>query len=484
MTATPTTPTQRRSRPAWLVMVALVSSGLLVGFQSNLLVPLMAVFPGELGISVTDASNLFTFFLLAGALATPILSKLADMHGKRLMLLISLAVALSGELVAVFSSAYLPLVISRLLAGLGLAAIPVAISVMRDELPPHRLGFSIGLMSLTLGIGSGVALPISGMLAEAFGWPSVFMLAAAIAAASLLLTVFAISESPIRVGGRFDLLGSILLTIALGALLLGISKVNEWGLFGAATLTAASIALVAGVLWAVVERRASQPVVDLVTSLRRPVLLTNIATLLFGISMALNFITATQELQAPEETGGFGLDALTAGFIMLPAGLAMVPAALLGGWIMQRRSARGALIIGGVLMAVAYAARVFIDSSVIGIVIGTVLVQAGVGIMFGSTAAMIMEHVPMTETASANGVNALVRAIGNSMGAAATAAVFGIFSVTAGGTNWPDETALAIVFWVGAITALVGVLLGLGVRSPRTAPVVEEAVAAPAEERL
>lgn len=468
MAATVVSTGKPASRPVWLVTVALVMAGLLVGFQSNLLIPLMAVLPDELGISVADASNLFTFYLLAGALATPVLSKLADMHGKRLLLVVTLGVALGGEVVAVFSDAYLTLVISRLLAGVGMASVPIAISVMRDELPATRLSFSVGLMSLTLGLGSGVALPLSGMMTGAFGWSSVFVLSAAIAALALLLVLLVVRESPVRLGGRFDVIGSILLTVALGSLLFGVSKINEWGLLGGETLTAAGIVLVAGALWVLVELHAGQPVVDIVSSLRRPVLLTNIATLLFGVSMALNFVTATQELQAPEEAGGFGLDALAAGFVMFPAGLAMVPAALLGGWVMQRLSPRTALVIGGLIMTAAYASRVFIDGSITGIIVGTVLVQVGVGLMFGSTAAMIMQHVPVTETASANGVNALVRAIGNSAGAAITAAIFGMISVTVGSTSWPDGPAMAIMFWLGAGTALLGVIAGLGVRAPHS----------------
>lgn len=453
----------RRRYPAWLTILALTSCGFVMALQNTLPVPLLTDLTGILGVTVTDVSSLLTIMVLTGALATPVMGKLADMYGKRRLLLIGLAIGLLGDVIALFSDSYPPILVSRGLAGVTVAIIPIAISVMRDEVPRERLGISIGLMSVTLGAGAALALPLGGLLAGAFDWHSIFVLSGAVAAGALLLTAIVVRESPVRTGGRFDLLGSLLLTVSLAALLLGMSKIVEWGWLGLPTIACAVVALATGLLWLLAETRASQPVVDIGVSLSRPVLLTNVATLLIGVAMFFNFITTSQQVQLPAALGGFGLDAFQAGLVMLPSGLVILVAAPIGGILMQRFGGRFALILGGAVIAASYAFRAVFDQSIPEIIIGSVLVQAGVAVMFGATPAIVMEHVPITETASANGVNALVRSIGNALASAVAAAVFGAIAVSDGVASYPSELAIDIAFVVGAAAALLGTLAAIGI---------------------
>lgn len=434
-----------------------------MALQLSLPVPLISNFTEIFGITVTESSSLLTVMILIGAIATPIMGKLADMYGKRLMILVGLGVGLLGDVMAVFSDSYLPVLISRGLAGVTVAVIPIGISLLREVVPPEKLGVSIGLMSVTLGAGSAVALPLGGLLSSAFGWQSIFVFSGVFALLSLIVIAVVVRESLSKTGGRFDYLGSLLLVVALGALLLMISMIGTWGLLSAETIIATIVAIVAGGFWVLVESRAPQPVVDLPLSFYRPILLTNLATLLMGIAMFFNMITTSQQAQRPVAAGGFGLDAFQAGMVMLPSGLAIVVAAPIGGMLMQRLGGRFALVLGGVIMSLAYVFRAVWDTSILEIIIGSVLVQIGVAIMFGATPSIIMGHAPLTETASANGVNALVRAIGNAVASAAAATIFGAIFITSGGASYPSELALDITFIIGSTTAALGVVCALGV---------------------
>ncbi len=163
------------------------------------------------------------------------------------------------------------------------------------------------------------------MLFDHFGWSSVFWVSAAAGAllltGILILVPAGVSGTP----GRFDVLGgAVLLSLALVALLLGISKGPAWGGWTSPrillSLGAAVLVLAA---WVPYELRAKAPMVDLRISVRRPVLLTNLAGLFVSFAAYANTLATTQQLQLPEITGfGFGLSAATAGLCMVPGGMA------------------------------------------------------------------------------------------------------------------------------------------------------------------
>ena len=106
--------------------------------------------------------------------------------------------------------------------------------------------------------------------------------------------------------GRFDLLGAILLSIALTALLLVISKGGSWGWDSEQTILLLVVTAVVLAFWVPYSLKVSQPLVDLRTSARRPILLTNIASILVGFALMANMLISTQQLQQPVEGAALG----------------------------------------------------------------------------------------------------------------------------------------------------------------------------------
>ena len=98
--------------------------------------------------------------------------------------------------------------------------------------------------------------------------------------------------------------------------------------------------------------RVSQPLVDLRTSARRPVLLTNVASIMVGFALMGNILVSTQQLQLPPVAGGYGLSALGAGLAMVPGGLAMVVFSPVSGKMINTVGGRVTLITGCAVMAV------------------------------------------------------------------------------------------------------------------------------------
>ena len=100
---------------------------------------------------------------------------------------------------------------------------------MRDELPKEKVSSAVALMSATLGIGGALGLPLGGLMFGRLGWSSVFWLSVVVGVAIGVAVMLVVPESGVKTRGRFDLLGALLLSVALTCLLLVISKGGRWG---------------------------------------------------------------------------------------------------------------------------------------------------------------------------------------------------------------------------------------------------------------
>ena len=459
MTATTAAVEPERSSRSGAIVLVLALCGTAVSLMQTLVVPLLTDFPRLLDTTPDNAAWLVTVTLLTSAVATPILSRLADMHGKRRMIVVSLVALLAGSLLGAMSDSLAVLIVARILQGFAPALIPIGISTMRDELPPEKIGGAVALMSATLGIGGAVGLPLSGVIYEAFGWQAVFWGSVAMSLVMLALVLTVVPESGVRMPSRFDWLGAILMSIALTALLLGISKGGVWGWTSQWTLLSFTVAVLFFALWAPWELRTGAPLVDLRTSTRRPVLLTNVASLLAGFAMFTNLLVATQQLQIPASTGvGFGLGVTEAGLAMLPGGVLMVLMAPISASITRHFGARTTLIAGLFLTGFGYVVRVLLDGSLVELMLGVSVVSIGIAVSFAAMPVLIMQSVPISETAAANGLNTVVRSIGTSTCSATVAAVL-TAGVVAGGA-YPSEAALHSMSWLAATAAFLGAAVG------------------------
>jgi predicted MFS family arabinose efflux permease len=216
-------------RRASTFVPVLALAGITVSLQQTLVVPLVPQFPRLLGAPAADTAWIVTATLLTAAVAVPIVGRLADMVGKRRMLLICLATLVAGSVVAALSTSLVPLVVGRALQGLATGVIPLGISLMRDELPPERLGSATALMSASLGVGGALGLPLAALIAQTTDWHVLFWASGGLGVVVLVGVVALVPESAQRTGGRFDLVGAVGLAVALVCLLLAVSKGGSWG---------------------------------------------------------------------------------------------------------------------------------------------------------------------------------------------------------------------------------------------------------------
>ena len=463
---------EKASLPTGLIITVLALCGTLVSLQQTLVLPLLPEFPEILGTTSENASWLVTITLLTGAVGTPIVSRLADMFGKRLMLIVCLGSVIVGSAVAAMSTSLALVVTGRGLAGIGTSLVPVGISIMRDHLPADKVGSGVALMSATLGIGGAVGMPLAGVISSNFDWHALFLVSGGFAVVMLIAVLLVVPESTVRAGGRFDYLGAALLSLALTCFLLAVSKAGAWGWADRKTLVLLVVAALTMAAWVPIELRSGQPLVDIRTSLRRTVLLTNVASIMVGFAMFANFLSATQQVQMPVESGyGFGLSVVETGLVLMPNGILMVMLSPVAAHLIQRLGPRAILVAGAIVMAVGFVMRSFLHATLLEVVVATGVSSVGMVLAFAAMPTLIMRSVPITETASANGLNTLLRAIGTSSASAVLAAIFSALTMEVGGASIPTLGAYQLVFWLGAAAALMGAAVAAFIVRPT---VIEE----------
>jgi MFS family permease len=176
--------------------------------------------------------------------------------------------------------------------------------------------------------------------------------------------------------------------------------------------------------------------------------------------MYANLLTTTQLLQLPVSTGfGFGISAMRAGLVLLPAAMVMVILAPVSARITKRFGARSTLMFGSVILVLGYVLRAFIMSTELLVVIGAVVVSCGTAFTYSSLPVLIMRAVPLHETAAANGLNTVVRMIGTAIASATVAALLTAMVVQIGDHHLPTEAAFRAVFLCAGGAALIGLVL-------------------------
>lgn len=450
----PGTDVRRRPDPR-LVVAVLSSSGLVAALCLTLVVPIVPQLPGLLDTTRANASWVITATLLAGAVATPIAGRLGDMVGKRRMLLATLGLLVAGSTLCALSVDLLPVLVGRSLQGVAVSAVPLGISLMRDALPPERLGGGIALMSATLGIGGGLGLPLAALIVQLADWHALFWTAAALGAVGMVLVRAVIPESTERSGGRFDLVGAVGLSAGLVGVLLAVSKGAEWGWTSPLTLGAAAGGALVLAAWTVWELRVTDPVVDLRISARRAVLVPNLVSVPVGVAMFTGMVVYPQLLQTPVGTGfGLGLSLLGAGLVLAPNGLVMMAMSPVTARVSARFGPRTSLRLGLTVITVGYAAGIVLISEPWQIAVVISVVGAGVALAYGSLPALIMRAVPTSRTAAANGLNTLMRSLGTSAASAVAAVVLSAMTVEYGGTLVPSLGGLRVTLLVAAVCAV------------------------------
>ncbi|MQW77585.1 MFS transporter [Nocardioides sp. dk4132] len=450
--------------------VALIGgASLTVALTQTVLVPLLGVLPAQLDATASEVTWLLTVTLIASAVSIPLFGRLGDMFGKRRMLLISIAILVAGSVLGALAGDNLAvLLVARAIQGAAGATISLGISLCAALLPHDKRPGAMAFISATIGIGSALGMPLGGIFGEHSDFHHLFWIAAAVGALSFVGILLVVPEAPSRTGGRVHVMGVVTLSGALVTLLLPLAQAPTWGWGDPWTIGLLLVSAALTTVFVRSQRRVTDPLVDLVALRRKPIVLTNLSSLLFGAALFASLIATTTYVEAPEATGyGFGASTMGGALTMLPMAIAMLlltplSARLIIGW-----GAHYTLALGAGIVALGWLARVFFSAEIWMIAAATGVIGAGTAIAYAAMPALITANTPSSEIAAANGLNTLFRALGSSLASAAGSTILAMQVIDIDGHEMPEWTAFRTLFWICFGASVLALLVAL--RIPRQA---------------
>ncbi|WP_217554687.1 MFS transporter [Streptomyces sp. GbtcB6] len=474
-----------RERGSTSLVVSLGLAAMIVAMAQTQVIPILALLQKDLDTSASGVSWVTTAALLSAAVFTPLLGRVGDQYGKKRTLLAVMTVMLVGSVIAATTTSLALLIVGRVLQGSATAIFPLALSVIRDEVPHEKLHGAMALVSGTLAFGSGLSLVATGLLTQGSdpNYHLVFWFSTALTALALAAVAVAVPHGGSPTGGRIDVLGALTLAIFLVLLLLGISQGHEWGWSSARVLGCLGGSALAAALWVLVELRVANPLVDMRMFIHRQVLFTNLAGLFVGFASFAQFIGVSYLVQMPAQLTGYGFTAsvLRASVeYLLPGALIALAASPIGGQLVRRIGARSTLGVGSLIGVVGFAWLAWghgAEGSVI-----TAGMLAGIAISFGYAAmpALIAASVPLHQTGIANGINSISRSVGSPIASAVVTSLLAskVINYPAIHAALPAESQFTITFVIaGAALTLAAVVawVGLGKHHQPLRPVIKSA---------
>jgi MFS family permease len=396
---------------------------------------------------------------LSASVATPLIGRLGDMHGKERLLLIVLVLLSVGTLISALATTLAVMLVGRVVQGAAGGIFPLAFGIIRDEFPRERVAGRIGLMSALLGVGGGAGVVLAGPIVDNLSFHYLFWLPLIPIGVATVATHFFVPESPVKVPGKVNWLAAALMSMGLVLVLVPVSESAKWHWLSARTIGCIVAGVVVLALWVRVESRSTQPLVDMRMMRIRGVWTTNVVALLLGFGMYASFILLPQYVETPTDTDyGLGASVTQAGLFMVPSTLAMLIVGAQTGRLERRFGSKPPLLAGGLFAMASFLMLAFARDERWEIYVAAALLGSGIGLAFAAMANLIIENVGPAQTGVATGMNTVTRTVGGAFGGAATAS---IIAGTIGVSGYPSADGYTAAFALCAAALAVGVLTGL-----------------------
>jgi MFS family permease len=402
---------------------------------------------------------LVTVYLVVATVATLALGRLGDLHGRRRVLLLGMAVFAAGSVGAALAPSMPVLIIFRAVQGVGGAVYPLTLSLARDRVPQERTTVVIAGLTAAFGVGTALGFLSGGLLAEYLSWRAIFWLGAVLVAGGALAVRLQVRESDERAEGAFDWLGTLTMGLAAVSLLVALTLVVSQGVGSPATLALLAGAAVFGGAWVLVERRVENPLVDLHILGNRPVLVGNLATIGLGWALFSSFLLVPELARARPAVHGYGLgaDSATVGFLLLPLAAGQMVSASAAG-VLARRVPSRLVYAAGLLLLTAGTGGLAVDRTGAWLTAGLLLALGlGAGAALQSASAVSTEGVAADVAAASASLNSTVRRLAGGIGGQISTLIVAALTVSGA----PRFAAFTISYALASALCLGGAALAL-----------------------
>lgn len=456
------------------VLTVLLAACVSFAMSQILVLPALPTLGRQYGATPATTSWVLTGFLLSASIATPIVGKLGDRYGKGRVLTTVLLLFSIGAVINALASSVEILIAGRVLQGVAGGVFPLAFGVVRESFPRTKVPGAISIISAIFGVGSGIALPLSGIIVDHLDTSWLFWLGL-VAVPVAIAAHFWVPGS--RSGGdSIDWAGALVLAAALASMLLGVTQAPTlgWGSPANVGLLACGIMLLT--LWLWLESRIAQPLIRLDVLTQRTVATTNLTAFMIGLAMFSGFLLILQLAQAPIGDGpGLGTTATIAGLLLLPSAIGQLLVGTFAGRLGVALGFRSTLLLGAALTSVSFAQLALAHSQPWHLMLGGFILGAGVSFAFGAMANLIVQSVKQSDVGVATGFNTVVRTVGGAFGSAIATTVLAANAAPSGN---PSAEAYTTGFVIASAAALLAIVTALLVPSrPRPSPLTVGGIA-------
>jgi MFS family permease len=408
-------------RTTFLVLAA---SALGYALLQSLVVPVLPTLQMGLHASQNKVTWVLTAYLLSASIFTPIMGRLGDMWGKERLLIVALGALVVGCVMSAVATSLLLMICGRVVQGMGGGVLPLAFGIIRDEYPEEKVAGAVGSIAAIIAAGAGLGLVLAGPIVSVLDYHWLFWFPAIMLVVATIAAKLVVPASPVRLPGRVNLVAAFLLSAWLVAALVAVSEAPQWGWGSGRVLSLLALGFVLAVAWVVVEVRSSSPLVDM-RMMRIPVVWTvNLVALLFGFGMYAVMGFLPEFVQASPSAGyGFGVSVTVSGLLLLPLSAIMFVVGVWSGRLTVRYGGKAVMLTGSILSIVPFVLLVVAHGHEWEILLVTGLMGGGFGLAFAAMSALIVAGVPHEQTGIASGMNANIRTIGGSIGAALMSSV-------------------------------------------------------------
>ena len=446
-------------------------AGVLMGALDIAIVgPALPAIQAEFGLDSRAASWIFSTYVLANLIGTPLMAKLSDLYGRRAIYVLDVALFAAGSLVVALSHGtglFVLLLVGRAIQGFGAGGIfPVASAVIGDTFPPEKRGGALGMIGAVFGLAF-ILGPIIGGLLLGLGWQWLFLINLPIAAVVAVLAWRQLPHVPVAGATGFDWPGMTALATALGTLAYGLGAIDTGRFWASVASTRVwpwlLASVVAWVLLVLVERGAANPVFPTRLFRRRQLVVG------FTLTAGAGLGEASLVFMPLLAVAALGVAPSVASYLLMPVVLALSVGAPLAGRLLDRLGSRVVIVAGVSVMTAGMFMLGATSGSLAMFIVSGAFIGLGLSALLGAPIRYVtLNETTAAERSSAQGLVATFTSMGQLLGSAVVGAVAASGATPVAGYN----TAFAMVGVLGLV--LLGTATLLKSRAVEVRPAAAE----------
>ncbi|MDE1822818.1 MAG: MFS transporter [Candidatus Micrarchaeota archaeon] len=389
---------------------------IIVMYIETMLVPSLPSIARQYHATSAQISLILSLYLISGIALNPIVGRLADIHGKKMMLkyilpVYTVAVAITGF------APNLPFILAaRFIQGIGLTIFPLALSLVREQFPRDEIPRAQGILSAMFGAGSAIGLPIGAFISNTYGWQVTYHTALPLVFIFTILILLYTRESKyLRPKVNIDYIGAILLALSLALLVFVLSEGTTLGWTSAPILSMLALGLFFLAVFAKFDRKDKASVIDLPLLKKRNVLIANLIVFIVGLSFFLGYQTYAYEFESNAPLG-YGFNIFQTGLALVPFAIMNIIMAPIVGKFVSRMGAKPFLFAGSLITVAGFLVSAY-STGPIALMAGAAIAGAGLSMLQVSLINVLIFSIDPRDMGLATSTNTVFRFIGSALGA-------------------------------------------------------------------